>query len=173
MSELSELTAAHDSAALPGYVLSRLDLGDFGELESKLEGRAIALAAAAATNLPRDLGERVMMRALDDCMAGLYSYGGAYFDAWAKSAKATPVLAHLSLLKKHGDMTEEKAAALLKDRPGASSDVLKMAGYAPTPKKTDPPPGNQTSPSPGGPSSKPSDAPETESPASVTTKSAA
>src|SRR5687768_5480815 len=110
MSELSDLTAAHDSAALPGYVLSRLTLGDFGELESDLEGRAIGRAVAGASILPHDLGERVMLRVLDDCLSGLYSYGSSYFDAWAKSAAALPALTHLSLRHKHEKMTRAEAA---------------------------------------------------------------
>ena len=135
MSELSDLTAAHDSVSIPNYVLSRLTLGDFGELESQLESRAIGLAAAASSALPRDLGERVMLRVLDDVLAGLYSYGGPYFDAWAKSADALPRLAHLSLRHKHEKTTQAEAAALVEKHPGCREGVLKMAGYEPRPPK--------------------------------------
>lgn len=175
MSELADLVNSPDNTAVPGHVLTRLDLGDFGELESALEGRAVGLAAAAACRVPSELGERIVARTLDDCMAGLYSYGGVYFDAWAKAAAAAPVLAYLSLKHTHKDITLEQAGDLLKKHPHAHAAVLKMAGYAPRPpKKTEsPPPNPPASESAGGTSSKPSDAPATENPDSVTTKSAA
>ena len=135
MSELSDLTASHDSVSIPTYVLSRLTLGDFGELESELESRAVGLTAVAAAHVPRDLGERVLLRVLDDVLAGTYSYGGPYFDAWAASAAALPALAHLSLRHKHKDMTREQATALVRQHPDCREGVLKMAGYAPRPPK--------------------------------------
>lgn len=170
-SPLAALTGAGRTDVIPGYTLSPWTLRDYGELESEFNRAYIADAAAASANLPPELADKLLVKALEDVRAGCFNWGRTTFTLKMLSATSLPVLLYMSLRNSQPNVTRAEAASLvdLTNARRVHAAILELEGYGGRTKKNEAAGATvATSPNAGTPSSPPS-----ESADSVTTKSSA
>jgi len=133
MSTLSDLTGAPRSDVLPGYTLSKVDLGQIGEIEEELCIRHLTKAAKAADRLPPSAGEAVLRRADVAVASGIFSYATPIYDQRIQERTFFPFLLYTNLKVNHPMMTREgaeKIAADHKDLPSLRRAVLEQHGFS-------------------------------------------
>jgi hypothetical protein len=138
MSTLAKLSGAGDSAVLPGYRLSPMEMSDFGELEREFELHALGTAAALARALPEQMGERAVQRAEKKVDEGYWAWGGLGFDSEALKLQNAPLLLYMELRRRHPDVTRDAADKLWREHPRQGSlhdTILDFAGYSKSRKK--------------------------------------
>jgi hypothetical protein len=131
MSVLTDLTAAGDSATIPGHVLFPPRLLEWAEAEQEAQRQYLCTVADSAAGLPAAARDTMYLRAVDNLKSSPFAFGSAAFDAWATSASALPFLVWLSLRINEPGMTRAQAAELLvqHDARRIMGSVLDLWGY--------------------------------------------
>jgi hypothetical protein len=131
MSDLAELTGAPRADVLPGYTLSMFGLSDFGEAQREFEIAHVAMAGKAAIDLPKQVGQTVIDRALNDVAEKKFAYGKPLFDRAAFDPAHLPALLHICLKTKHPNITRGQAKALLtrENEYDVQRSVLEQMGF--------------------------------------------
>jgi len=131
MSVLTDLTAAGDSATIPGHVLSPPRLLEWAEAEQEAQRQYLWAVADAAAGLHNATRDAMYLRAVDNLKTSPFAFGSAAFDAWATSASALSFLLWMSLRIKQPRLTRAQAAELLvqHDARRIMSAVLDLWGY--------------------------------------------
>lgn len=129
--DLSKLSAAGDSASLPGFILSPFRIHQFGQAGQEWASRYLYAVGQAADRLTDRIADKLVSRAADDVRRGRLAYGTDDFDAACFAPEHLPFLLWLSLQPKHPQLTREQAAALLspENERTVRRAVLEMAGY--------------------------------------------
>lgn len=133
MSELSNLTGGSRSDLLPGFVLSKPGLVEWGECEQEFARKYVAMVASGLSGLPADTRKEWIDGALAKIANGMLNWGREEFDRQAIATHNTPFLLYICLRVKHPEITRVSAATLLtpENQIKVQEAVLRMCGYLP------------------------------------------
>lgn len=131
MSELSNLTGGARSDVLPGYVLSKLGLAEYGECEDEFGRKYIATVALGVSKLPAESRKEWIDIALAKVATGQFNWGRPEFDRQSFASSHLTFLLYVCLKVHHGDITRQKAASLLtsENEGNVQRAVLEKMGY--------------------------------------------
>jgi hypothetical protein len=175
MSELSKLTGAGNTTALPGYTLSPPGLRELGEAESEFARDYIASVAAGAKSADPEVRKELLAAATERVANSHFNYYGPGYRLCCLSARHLPFLLWLVARIESPKLTREQAKELItRDNEGdVSNAVLEALGFDTRPNvKAEKPESTPTSPSTGTPGGASSDSSATNENL-ATTKSAA
>jgi hypothetical protein len=135
MSELSKLTGAGNTTALPGYTLSPPGLRELGEAESEFARSYLADVTAGAKDSDPETRKSVLKEATLLVANSHFNYYGVGFGLACMSARHIPFLVWLAARINKPDLTREQAEALLtrENEPAISRVVLEIMGVVPDP----------------------------------------
>lgn len=147
MTRLAELTAATRSDVLPGYILSRPAIREWGDAEEEAVAVYMRRVRQSVNGCPADVQLAVIIAGLEKVAAGNFSFGMPDLDAFLRSASALPFIVWLSLRAKHPQVTREMAGAMVTpdNEVDVSQVALELWGFLPAaPKKKDRPKRNRS-----------------------------
>lgn len=141
------ISATPNSTAIPGFMIPVAAFADYWAVEEELERRHMASAGASAVGLPDGIATKIITAAVDNVASGRFKYDRPEFRGHVWTTGMVPFLLYVLIRNTTKDMTQDKAAALIKGDADGSirKAVLTQFGYGwlfEAPKTTTPPPGN-------------------------------
>jgi hypothetical protein len=140
MTRLAELTAATRSDVLPGYILSRPAIREWGDAEEEAVAVYMRRVRQSVESCSADVQLAVIIAGLEKVAAGNFSFGMPDLDAFLKSASALQFVVWLSLRAKHPHLTRELVCTMVtpENEVDVSRVALELWGFLPAaPKKKD------------------------------------
>lgn len=175
MSQLSDIAGSGRTNVIPGYVLSQLQLPDYGFAEDAFARWYIQRVTLGARKATEAIQLKAIESAQKDITSGWLTFAMPGFDAMLKSAKGMELMTWLSLRIKHHDITRAKTRELIRavDENLLARALLDMMGFTASRKKKRAPIASPPSPSTGTPSIPSSGSPPSEADAGSPGSSAA
>jgi hypothetical protein len=159
MSELSKLTGAGNTTALPGYTLSPPGLRELGEAEAEFTQTYIADAAASTKVFDPETRKLYAEAAMEKVASGRFNYYGPGFRSCCLTARQLPFLLWLVTRIASPKLTREQARELItrENEVEVQRGVLEALGFDTRPnvkaEKPESTPTSQSTETPGGASS--------------------
>jgi hypothetical protein len=130
---MSAATAAPAPVTINGkkYRAAPVDFDGIGEMEEYARARILAIAAKAADDLPKELADKLIDRALKTATA--IGFDSEEFRKYLMSGRGMITMLSLSLRGNHPGMTPKAVAEMVKDRDeelvSAVDVVLRISGF--------------------------------------------
>lgn len=175
MSKLSDLGDAGRADVIPGYIVSKLRLPDYGLAESAFArwymSRVVRVACETRADphdrakrvpvFPPAMQEKAIELAQREVGSGWFNFSMPGFDLMAKSSQGLSLILWLSLRIKHPDVTRAKARELMRtaDEVRLTEALFEAMGFTAVRKKKAANRSKPPSPSSGEESSTTSDVP--------------
>jgi hypothetical protein len=157
MSELSKLTGAGNTTALPGYTLSPPGLRELGEAEAEFTQTYIADAAASTKVFDPETRKLYAEAAMEKVASGRFNYYGPGFRSCCLTARHLPFLLWLVARIASPKLTREQARELItrENEVEVQRGVLEALGFDTSPNVPagESTPTSQSTETPGGASS--------------------